>query len=81
VEKIVAVGQDAVHYLGRGFAHDHFVSGDESDDSVGALLDELDKFGIDDEWVSIQPGKFNHDVSAFYVRLSAKGGESFNYWK
>jgi len=65
MEKISAVVQDALHYLGRGLADDHFVSGDESDDGVRALLDELNEFGIDDEWVPIQPGKFNHGVPAF----------------
>jgi hypothetical protein len=65
VEKSAAVVEDALHHLGRGFADYHLVSSEEGDDGVGALLDELDQFGIDDEGVPIQPGKFNHEVPAF----------------
>ena len=74
VEKVAAVVEDALHDLGRGFADNHLISCDESNDGVRALLDELDKFGIDDDGMSVQPGKFNHDVPAFLYGLSAEGG-------
>jgi hypothetical protein len=42
----MAVGEDSMHHLANCLAHDHFVSGDESDNRVRVLLDELDQLGI-----------------------------------
>ena len=75
MEEFAAVVEDAAHDLGRGFAHDHFVSGDESDDRVRVLLDELDQLGIDDDGMSIEPGEFDHQGLPF---KSVIGGERRN---
>ena len=60
MEKLTAILEGAAHDLGRGLAHDQFVSGDESDDGVRVLLDEFEQLGVDDDGMSIEPGEFDH---------------------
>jgi len=60
MEEVATVDKDSMHDLGRAFAHNQFVSGDESNDGVRVLLDELDEFGIDHDGMSVEASEFNH---------------------
>ena len=75
MEEIAAVGEDPAHDLGSSFAHNQFVSGDESDNSVGILLDELDELGIDHDGMSVETCEFNHHCLPF---MDAIGEERTN---
>ena len=55
----------AMHDLGCRFAHNHLVSGNESNNRIGTLLDKFDELGIDNDGVSIEPCEFNHRSPPF----------------
>jgi hypothetical protein len=72
MKKAAAIGKYAIHHFRSGFTDNHFVSGDKSDDSVRILLDELYQLGVDNEWMTIEPGEFNHGIGLL-PSISAAG--------
>ena len=72
MKECAAIVEDAARDLGGGFADDQLVSGDQSDDRVRVLLDELEQFGVDDDGMSVEPGELDHRIACLPKRLSAE---------